>query len=646
MYQPMLPEFGLLAMILALLVAATQAVVPLLGLRFCFNSLIKLACPLSLMQALLITLSLVCLACSFINNDFSVVYIAKNSNSQLIWPYRLAAIWGAHEGSLLLWAWLLSLWGAAVAISGYKRLPEPLLAAILAILGIVAAGFMLFLLHTSNPFLRFLPEFPLDGQDLNPLLQDLGLILHPPILYMGYVGLAVPFAVALASLLKGELTQHLVAWLRPWVLCAWAFLTLGITLGSWWAYYELGWGGWWFWDPVENASFMPWLVATALLHCLIIAEKRAAFYSWSIFLAIGGFAFSLLGTFLVRSGVLTSVHAFAADPARGIFILQYILVVIGGGLLLYAVRAKTMLTSIGFNIISREGSLLINNLLLITATGTILIGTLYPLIYDFMFHDKISVGYPYFNAVFVPLMIPLLMLMACSPFGNWGQDSLTAWLNKTKIIYVPAIVAALLMVFWVTPKFDLALFGGLALSFALIISVIILIITKPSGSIPNSIGMWLAHLGVACALLGIVCSKTFEIEHDLRLRPGEQVTINSFTAKFTKLELLEGSNYVSYQGTFAIYNNNGQLQTILRPEKRVFVVSNLAMAETAISPGLWYDIYIALGEQLDANSWSVRVYYKPMVRWIWLGGLLMALGGVVAVWQRHRLNYEFRNFGN
>jgi len=634
----MIPEIGHIFLIVAFSIAFLQFIMPLIGLKLVAahaeKIFLRLAESLTLIQCLCISISMVCLAYSFWHDDFSVAYVARNSNSQLAIGYKIAAVWGAHEGSLLLWAWLLSLWSLAVALIK-PTLQLETDATILAILGLIAAGFLLFLLSTSNPFIRILPEIPLDGQDLNPLLQDIGLILHPPILYAGYVGLAVPFAFAVAVLLHGQVATPYLKLMRPWVLIAWAFLTIGIALGSWWAYYELGWGGWWFWDPVENASFMPWLVTTALLHCLLIIERRPACYSWGVFLALVGFSLSLLGTFLVRSGVLTSVHSFAADPQRGIFILQYMLTIIGGSLLIYAIRARELATAVNINLISREGSLLVNNLILVTAAGTILLGTLYPLLYDAMLHRKISVGYPYFNAVFIPLMLPLVIVMAVAPFGKWEQDSVRGWLQRTKFIYVVAIVLMLLVLWFAKITVDFfAVAIGLLLSLAIIVGVVLLLGQKIicSGFTAVSLRQWgmgIAHIGFAVTIIGIVWVSAFEVEREVRLQPGEHLFIKGMKVNFVTLKLVEGSNYLSYMGEFTVYKDNKLLANLL-PEKRIFVASEMAMSETAISTGLWHDLYVALGEQLDATSWSVRVYYKPLVRWIWLGALFMAIGGVLA----------------
>ncbi len=613
----MFPELGHFCLILALCLAGLQTIF----FVFSFNQHIKqfnLIRPLALGQVFFIWLSFLILAISFVNDDFSVQYIAHNSNSALPVYYKLTAIWAAHEGSLLLWVLILSAWMLAVIVAS-RNWVVGFSNKVLAVMGCINLGFLILLLKSSNPFLRYITDIPLDGVDLNPLLQDLGMISHPPILYMGYVGTVVAFAFAIAALLNGQLDEVWAKKLRPWVLIAWVFLTLGITLGSWWAYYELGWGGWWFWDPVENASFMPWLTATALLHTLAVAAKKGRFLRLALFLAISTFALSLLGTFIVRSGVITSVHAFAADPARGVFVLQFLFLAIGGALFLYAIRApKLIVPDLANNkITNKELGILSNNILLLIATGTVLLGTLYPVLYDVMFAQKLSVGYPYFNAVFVPIILIMLAIM------------LPAVMPKPKALLLLVAFSLLLAISFLVIYFKLPKLNAyIGLSFALAIIFSTLYMRKKSS-------MTLGHIGLAVTIIGISITPAYEIEKDLRVQVGDRISLADYSIQFLGVDIVDGPNYFSQRGMFAVTKVKRQI-AILQPEKRWYLAQETAMTETAILPGILQDIYIALGQELSANEWSVRIYYKPFVRWIWLGAILMALGGFAGFWRVKR----------
>ena len=632
----MTPELGHLALILAFLVALTQGVLPLVGAQRGNAAWVALARPAAQTQFVLIAFAFGCLTSAFLNNDFSVLYVAEHSNSQLPAIYRAAAVWGGHEGSLLLWMLMLNGWTLAVSIFS-RQLPQAMVARVIGILGLVAAGFLLFILLTSNPFVRLLPA-ALDGQDLNPLLQDPGLILHPPMLYMGYVGFSVAFAFALAALLAGRLDATWARWSRPWTTVAWIFLTLGIALGSWWAYYELGWGGWWFWDPVENASFMPWLVGTALIHSLAVTEKRGSFKNWTVLLAIAAFSLSLLGTFLVRSGVLNSVHSFAADPRRGIFILAFLLVVIGGSLTLFAWRAPKVSLGGSFALLSRETLLLVNNVLLVVAAGSVLLGTLYPLMIDALNLGKLSVGPPYFNSVFVPIMVPLLFLVAVGPLARWKQLDAREMVQRLRIAAVLAVLAGAglpwLMGGW-TPLVGL----GMLLAVWITASSVFQIRERAkSGWPPRSfLGMHIAHIGVAVFVIGVTLVKGYEVERDVRMAVGDTVSLGGYTFRLLGVSEVPGPNYRAQRGDIEV-SKGASVMRHLYPEKRSYFSSSMPMTETAIDTGLTRDVYVSLGEPLDGNvansAWSVRVYYKPFVDWIWAGCLVMALGGALAASDR------------
>ena len=625
----MIPEFGHYALILALCIAIIQGILPLVGAHQGRREWILLARPAAQTVFLLLAIAFVILAWSFYSNDFSVLYVAEHSNSQMPVIYRLGAVWGGHEGSLLLWIFLLSTWTFLVAQLS-KSLDEFMVARVIGVLGLVTSGLLLFVLTTSNPFERLLPAAQ-DGRSLNPLLQDPGLVFHPPMLYMGYVGFSVAFAFAIASLLSGRLDAAWARWSRPWTTAAWVFLTLGIALGSWWAYYELGWGGWWFWDPVENASFIPWLVGTALLHSLAVTEKRGGFKSWTVLLAITAFSLSLLGTFLVRSGVLTSVHAFATDPRRGIFILIFLVLVVGSSLTLYAWRAPKSTLGGKFSLTSRETFILLGNVFLVMSAASVLLGTLYPLLIDALHLGKISVGPPYFNSVFVPIMIPLLVLMGIGPWTSWKNSNLLDVIKRLWIAVLVAVIAAALIPF-VMGEFTWLSSLGFLLAFWVIASGVLQIIRQAKAGKPTRsfIGMQVAHLGIAVFVIGVTMVGAYQEEKDVRMLAGESVSVGGYDIQLKSVSAVPGPNYKAMQGTFLL-TRNGKLEATMYPEKRSYFSSTMPMTEAAIDAGLTRDIYVSLGEELEDKAWAVRVYYKPFVDWIWGGCLLMALGGVLAM---------------
>ncbi len=633
----MIPELGQFALILALSLALAQSFFPLLGAYNGNGAWMAVARPAARGQLFFLLLAFACLTYSFIVHDFSVLYVAANSNSALPFGYRIAAVWSAHEGSLLLWALILGGWTVAVSVFS-RSLPEAMAARVIGIMGLVSIGFLLFMLLTSNPFARLFPA-ALEGRDLNPLLQDPGLIIHPPLLYMGYVGLSVAFAFAMAALLGGNLDAAWARWSRPWTTIAWAFLTVGIALGSWWAYNELGWGGWWFWDPVENASFMPWLVSTALIHSLAVTEKRGAFKAWTVLLAIFAFSLSLLGTFLVRSGVLVSVHAFATDPARGIYILIFLALVIGGSLLLYAIRAPRVRGGGAFAAVSRETALLLNNVFLVVAALSVLLGTLYPLALDALQLGKISVGPPYFAAVFVPLMLPLAALAGFGPMLRWKSDVFVAASKRLRIVL--ALSLALALGIALTQGLGLLAFTGVAVAVWVIASTLRNVGSRLRGkgwaglvSVPRAFyGMTFAHLGLGIFILGVTMTGATSLERDLRMDIGDKVELGGYTFTFQGVRAVTGSNYEAKQGTVTV-TRDGEPIASLYPEKRVYRVQTNPMTETGIDAGLLRDLYVSLGEPLANGAWSLRVYFKPFIRWIWLGALCMALGGLLAATDR------------
>ncbi len=639
----MLPEIGNFALIIALILALTQGVLPIWGAARGNAILMSTARPLAYGQFMFVAIAFICLVQAFLSNDFSVLYVAQNSNSQLPAHFRFAAVWGGHEGSLLLWAFIMALWTIAVATFS-KHLPDEMVARVLGVMGLIAVGFLLFMLFTSNPFDRLLPA-AMDGRDLNPLLQDIGLIIHPPMLYMGYVGFSVAFAFAISALLSGKLDATWARWSRPWTTVAWVFLTLGVALGSLWAYYELGWGGWWFWDPVENASFMPWLIGTALIHSLAVTEKRGAFKSWTLLLAISAFSLSLLGTFLVRSGVLTSVHSFAVDPKRGIFILAFLVVVVGSSLLLFAWRAPKIGLGGKFDLISREALLLSNNVLLAVAAASVFLGTLYPLFVDALGFGKISVGPPYFDAVFVPIMIPMVMLMGLGPIARWKQASIPDLWVRLRWAFASSLIIALLLPL-VLGKWTPMIAVGLLLALWVTTSVLSDLLRRiggRDGSVLQRLksqtlsyyGMQLAHLGVAVFIVGVTIVNGYETERDVRMDVGDTVKIGDYVFRFDGVREIEGPNYRAAQGSVTI-SKNDKLVTQLYPEKRIYNASGMPMTEAAIDTGILRDLYVSLGEPIpDSNgAWAVRIYHKPFINWIWAGCLLMALGGVLAISDR------------
>jgi cytochrome c-type biogenesis protein CcmF len=584
---------------------------------------------------LLIAFSFAVLAHGALTDDFSIKYIAGHSNSLLPTQYKFASVWGGHEGSLLLWMLMLSGWTLAVAIFS-RTLPLAMVARVIGILGLVSTGFLMFILITSSPFERLLPA-PLDGKDLNPLLQDPGLVIHPPMLYMGYVGFSVAFAFAVAALLSGRMDAAWARWSRPWTIVAWIFMTAGIALGSWWAYYELGWGGWWFWDPVENASLMPWLFGTALIHALMVTDKRGGFKAWSVLLAIGAFSLSLLGTFLVRSGVLTSVHAFASDPKRGVFILIFLAVVVGVSLTLFAWRAPKATLGGKMGLVSRESMLIANSVLLVVATGAVLLGTIYPLIIDALNLGKLSVGAPYFNAVFVPLMVPVVFLMVPGGIAHWRE---ARWAQLGHDLRLPALAAVVAGVaIWTLTERGTWLTGmGMALATWVVVGLLmqIFIRMKKPGRIPPSFwGMHLAHLGIAVITVGITMVKSYEVERDVRMGLNDTVTIENYSFELTGVSDVDGPNYKALRGDVKV-TKDGKYLEMLYPEKRKYFSSAMPMTEAGIDSGLFRDLYVSLGEPIEGErlQWSVRVFYKPFVSWLWYGSILMVLGGLLAVSDR------------
>jgi cytochrome c-type biogenesis protein CcmF len=635
----MIPELGNFALMLAAVVAVMQGVLPIAGTLVRTPqtqvTLQSLARPTAALQFVLVAFAFGALASAFLNNDFSVLYVSQHSNSLLPKPYQFAAVWGGHEGSLLLWVLLLSLWTVAVAVFS-RSLPLDMVARVIGVLGLISVGFLLFILTTSNPFERLLPA-ALDGKDLNPLLQDPGLVIHPPMLYMGYVGMAVAFAFAVAALMSGRLDAAWARWSRPWTVVAWTFLTFGIGLGSWWAYYELGWGGWWFWDPVENASLMPWLVGTALIHSLMVTEKRGSFKAWTVLLAIAAFSLSLLGTFLVRSGVLTSVHAFASDPKRGVFVLIFLAVVVGASLTLFAWRAPRVALGGRMELVSRESFLLANSVLLVVATAAVLLGTIYPLIIDALNMGKLSVGPPYFNAVFAPLLVPTVFLMIPGSVARWRDANVREIAHKLRWTFAGAVALAVLLPFvlggWsMGAAFGLFLGCWVALGTA---QQVLERLHKPGRIGASFWGQHTAHLGMAVLVIGITGVKCYEVERDVRMQIGDVVTIAPYTFRLNSLDEVRGPNYKAVRADVQVLRNDKIIE-ILQPEKRRYFSSAMAMTEAGIDSGFMRDLYVSLGEPLDdaRTEWSMRVYYKPFVPWLWGGVLLMVLGGVLAALDR------------
>ncbi|MDQ2070746.1 heme lyase CcmF/NrfE family subunit [Natronospira bacteriovora] len=635
----MLAEIGQIALILALLISLAQAWFGIAGATRQRLDWMQALPSMALGQLVFAFVAYVALTTAFVVNDFSIAYVANNSNTDLPLIYRLTAVWGAHEGSLLLWCTLMAVWTVA-AVWFSRNLPRVFTSRAIGILGVISAGFILFTLLTSNPFERLFP-IPEQGRDLNPILQDPAMILHPPMLYLGYLGLAIPFAFAVSSLIGLESNTTWARWTRPWAVVAWVCLTLGIALGSWWAYYELGWGGWWFWDPVENASFMPWLVATGLIHSLAVTEKRGAFRNWTVLLAISAFALALLGAFLVRSGVLVSVHAFATDPTRGVYILIFLALTVGGSLALYAWRAPHMPPGGGFRLVSRETFLLLNNLLLVVATAAVLLGTLYPLFLDALGLGKISVGPPYFNAVFVPLMLPLLFFLGFGPYARWKRSDARELGNRMWPVMAAAVVLGVTGTLLLGGPTGVMVLLAMVLGLWVVFSVFVEPVSrfrkkgwKGVSGMPASIwGMLIAHAGVGLMTLGVASVSTFSVERDMRMQPGDSYEVAGYRFEFDGIRDLEGPNWDSIQARFTV-TRNGREVTRMFPEKRIYRARPDPLAQVALHPRLRRDLYIAMGDYLGNDYWSVRVQYKPMVRYIWLGALVMSMGGLISVADR------------
>ncbi|MEQ5112327.1 heme lyase CcmF/NrfE family subunit [Providencia vermicola] len=641
----MIPEIGSILLCLALGLAVLLSIYPLWGVARNDTRLMASSRPLAWLLFLCVTGAFLVLVNAFVVNDFSVTYVANNSNTQLpIW-YRVAATWGAHEGSLLLWVLLMSGWTFAVALFSY-RMPLDIVARVLAVMGMVSVGFLLFIIFTSNPFSRTLPSFPIEGRDLNPLLQDPGLIFHPPLLYMGYVGFSVAFAFAIAALLSGRLDSSFTRFARPWTMAAWFFLTLGIMLGSAWAYYELGWGGWWFWDPVENASFMPWLVGTALIHSLSVTEQRATFKAWSLLLSIFAFSLCLLGTFLVRSGVLVSVHAFASDPSRGLFILAFMVLVIGGSLLVFALRGHKVRSRVNNALWSRESMLLGNNVILTAAMLVVLLGTLLPLVHKQIGLGTISIGEPFFNTMFIALMVPFALLLGIGPLVRWGRDRPAAIKKMLIIATVMTLILSFALPMLMEDRVEALTVVGLMMAIWIAILAFAEMKVRISKKIkltPSYWGMVCAHLGLAVTIVGIAFSQNYSIERDVKMKPGDNIAIHGYTFTFNGVREADGPNYQGVIGSISVTKND-KVVSILMPEKRFYSVSRAVMTEAAIDGGITRDLYAAFGEEVDKNTWTMRLYYKPFVRWIWSGGVLMAIGALFCLfdprYRRRKLQGE------
>ncbi|WP_283101517.1 MULTISPECIES: heme lyase CcmF/NrfE family subunit [Halomonadaceae] len=639
----MIPEIGHFALMLALLMALVQAVMPLAGATFRRPLWMAFARPMAAGQFLFVAIAYACLTTSYMLDDFSVANVANNSNSMLPWYYKFSAVWGNHEGSVLLWSLMLAGWSYAASRFS-RQLPEDMIARVTGVMGLVSLGFLLFILVTSNPFERLLPNMPADGADLNPLLQDFGLIVHPPMLYMGYVGFSVVFAFAIAALLGGRLDAAWTRWARPWTNLAWAFLTVGIALGSWWAYYELGWGGWWFWDPVENASLLPWLTGTALMHSLAVTEKRGSFKSWTVLLAISTFSLSLLGTFLVRSGVLTSVHAFANDPSRGFFILVLLGITVGLSLLIFALRAPRVRHVVGFNWVSRDALLLINNIMLVIITVTVLLGTVYPLFLDALGLGKISVGPPYFNALFVPLTVLMCVFMGLGPSARWKGMPARELGKRVALSGVAALVLGMLLPLIFADHWNVWVALGLVTALWIVLPMLrdLYDKTRHASSFAAGLrklslsywGMQLGHLGVAVTIVGVAMVSNYNIERNVRLSPGDSVQVAGYEFTMTQLTSRRGPNFLADTATIEVSRLDSSRSFIMTPEKRLYIARGMPMTQVALRPGFFRDLYVAMGEDLGDGSWAMRIQYKPFVRWLWLGGLLMAGGGVMAVADR------------
>jgi len=644
----MIAELGHFSLILVLCICIIQSFLSLVGAQMGIRSWIAMSRPAAIGQFVFMALSFGCLVTAFILNDFSVQYVAMQSNSHLPLQYRISGVWGGHEGSMLLWVMMLSAWTLSVVFFS-RNLPDDMAARVIGVMGVVSSGFILFILLTSNPFQRLIPAAA-DGRDLNPLLQDPGLIIHPPMLYMGYVGFSVAFAFAVAALLSGRLDAAWARWSRPWTTVAWMFLTMGIGLGSWWAYYELGWGGWWFWDPVENASFMPWLAGTALIHSLAVTEKRGGFKNWTVLLAITTFCLSILGTFLVRSGVLTSVHAFASDPERGIFILALLAVTVLTSLTLFAWRAPKVGMGGAFEMVSRESMLLVNNVMLIVAMGVVMLGTLYPLVIDALAQNgiigeqnKISVGPPYFNLLFPLVMSPALFFVAVGPLSRWKKAEIPTLAQKLKWSLAVAIILGIITPFtmgeWTLVRSLAFLAAFWVMGGVVVVFIERLSSMKQAGfwskfsAMPNAFkGMCLAHFAIGIFIIGVTMVKSYEVEKDMRMEVGDTTEIGGYIFRFDGVNQVAGPNYNAAQGQITVLKGNGEtVETVLHPQKRTYLVQTMPMTEAAINTGLTRDLYVSLGEPVGNGAWSVRIYYKPFVDWIWAGAFLMALGGFLAI---------------
>lgn len=645
----MIAELGNYGLALALALSIFLAILPLVGAEKGNAKLMNLGRPLTWAMFLALSLSFGSLFYLFAVNDFSVQYVVNNSNSTLPLQYRLSAVWGSHEGSLLLWIWLLALWAVGVA-TFTRKMPEEAVARVLSVMGLISIGFMVFIIFSSNPFNRTFPDFPADGRELNPMLQDVGLIFHPPLLYMGYVGFSVAFAFAIASLMTGKLDTAWARWSRPWTMAAWVFLTLGIVLGSWWAYYELGWGGWWFWDPVENASLMPWLAGTALIHSLAVTEKRSTFKAWTVLLAILAFSLCLLGTFLVRSGILVSVHAFASDPTRGLYILAYLVFVIGGSLLLYAFQGTKIKSLDNSQRYSRETLLLLNNVMLMAFLSVVFLGTILPLIHKQIGLGSVSIGAPFFNQMFLILMVPFAFILGIGPLVKWRRDQISAIRTPVMISLVMMIALGFGLPYLVGNRITATSVMGVMMSAIIVILSLYEMHTRAThrhsfltGMLKLSRSHWgmvFAHLGVAMTVFGIAMSHNFSIEKDVRMREGDSVQILDYNFTFKGLKITDGANYQGDTADIEI-TRNGKLEATLHAEKRFYNVSKMGMTEAAIDWGFTRDLYAALGEQLDDGSWGLRLYYKPFIRWIWLGGVFMALGGLLCMLdKRYRIRVK------
>ena len=638
----MIAEIGHVALILALVLSLVQATVPLVGAARNRIALMSVGRSAANGQLFFIIFAYICLTYTFISSDFSVKLAASHSHTQTPLVYKITGVWGNHEGSLLLWALTLALWTVAVSVFS-RNLPEAFMARVLAVLGWISVGFISFTLFTSNPFERLLPAVA-EGRDLNPMLQDPGMIIHPPLLYMGYVGFSVAFAFAIAALLTGRLDAAWARWSRPWTIVAWVFLTAGIAVGSGWAYYELGWGGWWFWDPVENASFMPWLLGTALMHSLAVTEKRGAFRSWTVLLAISTFSMSLLGTFLVRSGVITSVHAFAVDPARGLYILGLLVVVIGVSLVLFAWRAPKLAGGGRFDLVSRDTSLLANNVLLAVVTAAVLLGTLYPLFMDALNLGKISVGPPYFEAVFVPLMTPVVILMMVGPFVRWKRDAVSRLVRKLAPAFIVSVVIGLGWAFVIDHVTWRTVLGLSLAAWVLLASAKLMqerLAERAGVSLGARLrgisggwwGMWSAHLGVGVFIIGVTMIGSLESHVDVRMKEGQRAELGGYTFVFRGAKMVDGPNFQAARGVLDVYRGERFLTT-MTPEKRVYVASPMPMAQVSLDIRPFRDLYVSIGDQLDAETWLINLHINPFISWIWAGCVLMALGGIFAAADR------------